>query len=123
VRSAEQTVDVRDGTGRDRGIGVIRLLVVVAALGVGGGFAGRAVAESALDMAATVSCALDRRVLATAVEAYAITSGSETISPTGGGADRYERGLTRAGWLDAPSTMHDVTADGRIVPAPASRCG
>ena len=58
-------------------------------------------------------CELDSKTLALAVESYLAQYG---------GTDVSETDLFTARFLRQESTMHDLTADGAIVPAPASPC-
>jgi len=63
--------------------------------------------------AQTVACNLDLDQVQTAVDAYMSLNGTGSIT---------EDALVSAGLLRAPSTLHDIKADGSVVPAPGADC-
>ena len=61
----------------------------------------------------TVACSLDLDQVQTAVDAYISLNGTGAIT---------EDALVSAGLLRAASTLHDIKADGAVVPAPGADC-
>lgn len=111
--------DARAGRRRrarvDRGFAVVQSTIVLGLLG-SGVYGMTAIGRAAIGEAQRVACATDRRVVQTAVETYRILE-SATIPATGSGPDRHELTIVAAGYLTGPSSLHDVTADGWVVPA------
>lgn len=95
----------------DLGFTLVEMLLVVAILGI----LASTVVMVAFGMrtdAASTSCAADRHQLMTAVESYYAQAGTDAVPATGTGVDRYEQTLVGAGFLRAPSVLHDIDING-----------
>jgi hypothetical protein len=99
----------------DRGFAVVHVSIVMAMAG-GAAYGAATLGRAAIAEAQRVACVTDQRVVQTAVETYRILE-SATIPATGSGPDRHERTIVAAGYMIEPSSLHDVTADGWVVPA------
>jgi hypothetical protein len=71
------------------------------------------VAAGAPGQAADAACTIDRQTLESAVETYELLNGSRPTS---------EQELVDAQMIREPSERFEITADGVVVPAPASPC-
>ena len=79
-----------------------------------GGAADQAIgAADSIPAASAEACAVERRTLEVATEAYVLMEGT---------APQSEAQLVTDQYLNAESMLFDVTADGTIVPAPGSGC-
>ena len=79
-----------------------------------GGAAGQAIgAADSIPAASAEACAVERRTLEVAAEAYVLMEGT---------APQSEAQLMTDQYLISESPFFDVTADGTIVPAPGSGC-
>jgi prepilin-type N-terminal cleavage/methylation domain-containing protein len=99
-----------------QGFTLVEVLIVIVVIGVLSTvviFAVRAI----VDRGERASCAIDRRVLATAVDTYFGENQTREILATGSTADgeRYERTLVEAGRLGELSQLHNLNSDGSII--------
>ena len=99
-----------------RGFTLVEVLIVIVIIGVVASIAVFAVREIR-DRGEGVSCATDREVLETAVEAYVATTRSTTIPASGTGDNRYERELVAVGYLSQASAYHNIDASGIVTSA------
>jgi len=107
----------QDELRRDAGFTLVEMLIVIVILGILAGvtiFAVRAIT----DRGENASCKTDERVLEMAVESYFAMNDTTTLPGSGGGDDRYERGLVDAQVLRQASVFHDVSEDGTITQVP-----
>ena len=105
----------------DAGFTLIELLLVVLILGILASVVVFAVSDTRTS-AAESGCLTDRRVVATAVEAYIAQHGNVDIPATGTGHDQFEQTLVDAGVLRGVSEYYDVAADGALTPEADSGC-
>ena len=111
-------------TRRDDGWTLLETLVVVTLLGILAASVVLAVGGMRTD-AASSGCDADARILGVAAESYFADQRTDSIAaatPDPADNDRFERTLVVAGLLRAPSTSHDLTADGGVIPEEGSSC-
>lgn len=68
------------------------------------------------------TCAVERRIVVTATEAYRHQLETATIPATGTDDDRYERTLVDGGFLRSTSDLFDLDTDGNLTPEGDSPC-
>lgn len=116
-RATDPVLIESTATGGRDGYTLVELLLVVGILGVLASAAWLAVGGMSTE-AADTGCTTDERMLTAAVHLY--LAEHDEIAPTGTDHDRYERTLVAAELIRGASGLHDVTADGTIVPEGSS---
>jgi prepilin-type N-terminal cleavage/methylation domain-containing protein len=105
----------------DQGFTLIEVLLVILVLGLM-----TAVVVSATGRftsnATDSGCVADWRNLTTATERYFAEMQTNTIAAANGTPDGFEQTLISLGYLKTASSMHDLTANGRLVAASQSPC-
>jgi prepilin-type N-terminal cleavage/methylation domain-containing protein len=112
-----------DTTGRspDQGYTLIEMLMVVVILGVLGSVVAISLHGMSTEAAGT-GCKADDHQLSVAAESFFAQTGADQIPETGAGHDRFEATLVAEGFLRAPSTFHDLDANGVVTPEEHSSC-
>lgn len=106
---------------QDVGYTLIELLFVVLILGILTG----AVIFTVTGMtaqAAETGCLADRRQLHVSAESFFAQRDADLIPATGAHHDRFEQTLVDEGFLRAPSTFHDLDANGVVTPEENPSC-
>ncbi len=105
----------------DHGFSLIELLLVIVVLGLLATIVVFAVSGVSAD-AEEVGCESDRQALSRATEAYFTEWRVDNIAAADATPDGYERTLVSDGFLQSPSTYHDIDATGRLVQVVGSPC-
>lgn len=109
-------------TDRDRGFTLVELVVVILILGMLASTVVMSISGMRTE-AADTGCHSDRRLVATATEAFfAHNVGTDAIPATGVGNDRFEQTLVDGGFVRAVSEYHDLDAHGVVSPQEGSPC-
>ena len=101
---------------------LVEILIVVVILGVLATIVVFAV-RGVTDRGENASCQTDRRIIEDASDFFMVENSVDAVPPTGtADANRFERTLVSAGFLQTVSKYHDLAADGSVtttgVPCP-----
>lgn len=105
----------------DEGFSLIEMLLVVVVLGILATIVAVSVGGFTAE-AEDSGCRSDAYILSVAVESYFAQQNTGVIPAADTGPDGFEKTLVSAEFLRSPSTLHNLTADGRLVPVADSPC-
>lgn len=109
------------GCANQGGFTLVELIIVVMVLGVLAAVVATGVAGFR-QRTEDAGCANDNRILVTAIEAYRAEFSVTAIPAADATVDGSERTLVNAGFLRAPSELHNIDAGGDLVVAAGAQC-